>query len=90
MYLKHALAALAIALAVPASAETLTIDQIVALTATGIGDEAIIAKIKSSDAKFDLTTDQMIALRGKGVTGPVIAAMLAGGDGGKTAALSLD
>src|SRR5690606_37765716 len=42
----------------------------------GIGDEAIVAKIKSSDVEFDTTTDAVIQLNGKGISGPVIAAMV--------------
>lgn len=83
--------AIAIALSVPALAQgALTVDQIVALNATGIGDEAIIAKIRSAGTSFDLTADQMISLKGKGVSGPVIAAMLSGGGGSKPATLSID
>ncbi|MCC4251212.1 hypothetical protein LL251_02125 [Sphingobium naphthae] len=73
-------AALSLALAAPAFAETLTLDNIVALCSTGIGDEAVIAKINSSGTHFDLTTDQMISLKGRGVSGPVIAALLGGTD----------
>lgn len=83
--------AIAIALSVPALAQgALTVDQIVALNATGIGDEAIIAKIRSAGTSFDLTADQMIALKGRGVSGPVIAAMLSGGGVSKPATLSID
>ncbi|MBC9030807.1 hypothetical protein IAG41_00225 [Sphingomonas sp. JC676] len=60
----------------PQSAETLTNDTIVQLTSVGLGDEAIIAKIKGTPTEFKLSTDDMIALKGKGVSGPVIAAML--------------
>ncbi|MHA6768079.1 hypothetical protein [Sphingobium ummariense] len=84
-------AALSLALSVPAFAETLTLDSIIALCSTGIGDEAVIAKIKSSGTHFDLSTDQMIELKGKGVSGPVIAALLGGADGApKPAAMSMD
>ena len=64
-------------IAVPASAEMIGNQTVLALTAAGLGDEAIIAKIKASSGKFDLSTDQIIALRKQGVSGPVIAAMLA-------------
>lgn len=66
-----------LACSVPASAETLNNGSIITLTAANLGDEAIIAKIKSSTGKFDLSTDQIIALKKQGVSGPVIAAMLA-------------
>lgn len=78
-----------VTLAAPVAAQMLTVDEVVALAATGIGDEAIIAKIKSSGSRFELSTDQMIALKGRGVSGPVIAAMLAG-DAGRPAPLSID
>ena len=64
----------------PALAETLTNRSIIALSASGIGDEAIIAKIQSSEGKFDLSTEQMLALKKKGVSGPVIAAMINAGN----------
>lgn len=59
-----------------ASAEPLTTDAIVALSKTGLGDDAIVAKIKSDGTPFDLSTDQMIALKQAGVSSAVIAAML--------------
>lgn len=74
--LKMTVAAMALAIAAPAFADTLTIDNIIALAGAGIGDEAVIAKIKSSGTRFDLTTDQMILLKSKGISGPVLAAML--------------
>lgn len=74
--------AIFLALASPVLADTLTVDSITQLTAAGIDDEAIIAKIHSSNSRFDLTTDQMIALKAKGVSGPVIAAMLGAGSNG--------
>ena len=49
---------------------------VVSLTSAGLGDEAIIAKIKTSTPAYDLSADQIIALKKQGVTGPVIAAML--------------
>jgi hypothetical protein len=74
--LRMTVAAMALAIAAPAFAETLTVDSVIALSEAGIGDEAVIAKIKSSGTHFDLTTDQMLMLKSKGVSGPVIAAML--------------
>jgi len=86
------MAATALMFAVPAiAAETLTNDTVIALSASGIGDEAVIAKIKASSVKFDLSTDQLIALKGKGVSGPVLAAMLAASNPAPTAAaMSVD
>ena len=88
--IRYGLAVIALVCANPCLAETLTTDQIVSLNAMGLGDEAIIAKIKATNSRFDLTTDQMIALKKQGVSGPVIAAMLAGGSGNAAPALSMD
>jgi hypothetical protein len=92
MKLHTALIALSISLAAPAFAETLTLESIITLTSAGIGDEAVIAKIKTSGERYDLSADQMIMLKKKGVSGAVIASMLnAGADKpAKFVALSLD
>jgi hypothetical protein len=74
--LTAALALAGAAICAPAAAETLTNDTVVTLVQAGLGDEAVIAKIKGSANSFDLTTDQMIALKARGVSGPVIAAMI--------------
>ena len=81
--------ALALGLAVPAMAETLTNSDVVALSKAGLGDDAIVAKIKTSDANYDLSTGQLIALKSAGVSGPVIAAMLSA-SAPKPISLSLD
>jgi hypothetical protein len=61
----------------PAAArETLTNDTVIRLLAAGIGEAAVIGKIRASQAAFDLSTDGLIALKGKGVPNAVIAAML--------------
>jgi hypothetical protein len=72
-----ALSALALVSAYPAHAENLTNDDVITLASMGLGDEAIIAKIKASSNTFKVTTEDMIALKNKGVSGPIIAAMLA-------------
>ncbi|MFM6830631.1 MAG: hypothetical protein ACKOVA_09925 [Novosphingobium sp.] len=64
-------------MAQPASAQSLSLDDVISLSKTGIGDDAIIAKIRSSDTHIDLSVDQMVDLKTKGVSGPVIAALLA-------------
>ncbi|MFC3440883.1 hypothetical protein ACFOKF_06660 [Sphingobium rhizovicinum] len=87
---KMTAAAIALALATPALAETLTVDSVIALASAGIGDEAVIAKIKSSGTKFDLSTDQMLALKSKGVSGPIIAAMLSNAPAAAAPAMSMD
>lgn len=58
--------------------EVLTNDTIVQLVSIGLGEEAIIAKIRTSKSNFDTSTDALIHLKSKGVPNPVIAAMLGG------------
>lgn len=71
-------AAAALAIATSASAaETLTNADVVALVAAGLGDEAVIAKIRVSANRFELSSAQLIALRRQKVSSAVIAAMLA-------------
>jgi len=76
--LKYAVLALGCALlfASPVAAETLTNASVISLVRAGLGDEAVIAKIKASDGKYNLSTDDLIALKNAGVPGGVIAAML--------------
>jgi hypothetical protein len=76
--LKYASLALGCALffASPAAAETLTNATVISLVRAGLGDDAVIAKIKASDGKYDLSTNDLIALKNQGVPGDVIAAML--------------
>lgn len=70
-------AALAVAtISMPAAAETLDNAKVTELLKVGLGDEAVIAKIKSSEAKYDTSTDALIALKTAGVSSPVIAAMI--------------
>ena len=64
--------------AAPVSAETLTNANVVELVRGGIGNDAIIAKIRSTEANYSLTTEDLIALKSAGVPGEVIAAMIAG------------
>ena len=82
--MKHLIVALAFACAAPALAADLSLDSVVALNAAGLGDDAIIAKIKGSGTVFDLSPDQMIALKHKGVSGRVIAALVSSSSGGTT------
>lgn len=63
--------------AVPAAANTLTVEDVVALSDAKLGDEAIVAKIRSDGQHFDLSPQQMIELRQRGLSSAVIAAMLA-------------
>lgn len=91
------IAGLALLMAVPAQAqvqaETLTNDMVVTLVQAGLGDDAVIAKIRASAGHYALATDDLIALKKKGVSGPVIAAMIEAGASGAVsskAALSAD
>lgn len=70
------------------AAQPLSTEEIVALAKAGMGDDAIIAKVKSSNTRIDLSVDQMLALKGQGVSGAVIASLMAQADT-PTAALSL-
>lgn len=69
----------AIALSTSAYAENLDNDVVISLVELGLGDEAIIAKIKSSNADFETDVDDLIALKNKGVSSAVIAAMIDNG-----------
>lgn len=55
----------------------LSLDQVGSLNSAGIGDEALIAKIKASGTHYDLTPDQMIQMKRGGISGPVMAALMA-------------
>lgn len=66
----------ALFLATPVAAETLTNATVVSLVQAGLGNEAVIAKIKASEGKYDLSTNDLIALKAAGVSGDVIAAMI--------------
>ena len=78
--MKRVTLALACALlfASPAAAETLTNETIIQLVKAGIGNDAVIAKIKATPGNYALSTDDLIALKNAGVSGDVIAAMIAG------------
>ena len=63
-------------LSVPVAAETLNNANVIELVKIGLGDEAVIAKIKSSDADYDTSTSALISLKGQGTSSAVIAAMI--------------
>jgi hypothetical protein len=62
---------------VQAMAAPIPMDSIVQLSKAGIGDEAIVAKIKSSGTHYDLSVEQMMDLKRQGISGPVLAALMA-------------
>ena len=76
--MKFAVLALGCALffASPAAAETLNNAAVIQLVNAGIGNDAVIAKIKATDGRYDVSTDDLIALKNQGVPGDVIAAMI--------------
>lgn len=55
--------------------ETLTNASVISLHKAGLEDEIILAKIESSQCKFDLTTNGLIALKNAGLSKVVISAM---------------
>lgn len=77
--------------ATPVAAETLDNATVIQLVQAGIGNEAVIAKIRSTEGRYDLNADNLIALKAAGVPGEVIAAMIDGPDKPEaaTAAMSL-
>lgn len=66
----------ALVMAAPAAAEVLTNDDVVMLLEAGLGEEAVIAKIETSDGNFHTDTSTLLALRQKNVPSAVIAAMV--------------
>jgi hypothetical protein len=74
-------ACLALSLASVAHAETLRNEDVVALLEAGLGEEAVIAKIETSEGDFDTDTATLLALRAKGVPSPVLAAMVKSANG---------
>lgn len=79
--LRFVAAALALSAAVGAKAETLTNADVVALLDAGLGEEAVIAKIETTQADFQIDTQTLLTLRSKGVPSPVIAAMVKSANG---------
>lgn len=91
--LAFAAALTAATFAIPASAETLNNGKVIDLLTLGLGDDAVIAKIKASDADYDTSTDALIALKKAGASSPVIAAMIDASsrkNASQNAVLSLD
>ena len=53
----------------------------IALVNAGLGDEAIVAKVKASAGQYDTSTDALIRLKKAGASSPVIAAMIQASSG---------
>jgi hypothetical protein len=73
------LAVVAAALLAPASASAVTVDEIVALSRSGVTDTVILALIDRDKTIFTLEPDQLVALKAQGLSEPVILAMLKSG-----------
>jgi len=71
-----AAAAASLCFAGAAHAETLSNADVVALLEAGLGEEAVIAKIETSDSNFETDTRTLLVLRSQGVPSSVIAAMV--------------
>ncbi|HXF43812.1 MAG TPA: hypothetical protein VNK26_08735 [Pyrinomonadaceae bacterium] len=59
-----------------AQGDTLTNEEVIALTKAGLSNSVIIGKIRSSKTNFDLSTNALIALKAAGVDDSVVQAML--------------
>ena len=71
------------------TAETLNNSTVIELVEAGLGDDAVIAKIKTTPGKYEVSTDDLIALKNAGVPGNVIAAMISGYSEPKPAATAV-
>jgi hypothetical protein len=60
------------------------------LLGAGLGDEVVIAKIKTSPNTFELSTPSVIALKQRGISSAVLAAMISGPSALAPVALSSD
>jgi len=56
--------------------EVLTNESVISMVRAGLSETIILAKVKSSAAKFDVRTDSLVALKRAGVTDRVIEAMV--------------
>ena len=56
--------------------EVLTNDSVIAMKKAGLSDALIIAKIRTSQTKFDTSTNSLITLKGAGLSDGVIEAMV--------------
>jgi hypothetical protein len=80
------LVALAVAVGVQAQ-EVLTNDSVLSMKKAGLSDPIIVAKIRSSQTKFDLSTQALVGLKQAGVSDQIIEAMLGhAGPGGAASA----
>ncbi|HEX3176391.1 MAG TPA: hypothetical protein VHZ49_06930 [Methylomirabilota bacterium] len=68
-----------------AAQEVLTNDSVIAMKKAGLSESIILAKIRSSQAKFDVSTQSLVGLKQAGLSDAVIEAMVSHGSGGTTA-----
>lgn len=81
-----AVGALVLTVAVGAQ-EVLTNDAVIAMKKSGLSDGVILAKIRSSQSKFDTTTQALVNLKQAGLSDQIIEAMVGhSGPGGAVAA----
>lgn len=59
-----------------AAQEVLSNQTVLSLEGAGVGDQIIIAKIRSSATSFDVSTDQLIELKKHGISDNVISVMI--------------
>ena len=62
--------------------EVLTNDAVIAMKKAGLSEGVILAKIRSSQAKFDTSTQALVGLKQAGLSDAVIEAMVGAGSGG--------
>ncbi|RDE06195.1 hypothetical protein [Sphingomonas aracearum] len=75
--MKYLLPALLFCVAAPVAAqEVLTNDTILTLAKAGLGDQTVVAKIKTSPNSFNVGADKLIDLKRQGLSEAVIAAMI--------------
>ena len=65
----------AVLLAGPLRSETLSLEDVVRLHVSGLGDDALIARIRAAQVDFDLSEPMLAELRAAGLSESVIAAM---------------
>jgi hypothetical protein len=56
--------------------ETLTNDSVIAMKKAGLSDAVILAKIRSSQSKFDVNTESLVNLKKAGLSDQIIEAMV--------------
>ena len=74
-----AVMALSLPVAISLAQEVLTNDSVVQMIKAGLPEAVVIAKIKSTQTKFDLKTDSLVSLKKNGVSDKVLEAMVASG-----------